>query len=223
MQGSKELLKNAFMEAEKTVYSEYKSEDRIEYDFSEQFEREMNKLIAKDNRIKLYTRRRISAALIAALIAVIIMFTGLMSVSATRKAFFEIIEKFGTENVQIILSGESTPPVDRIETAYTLSEVPEGFELSILQLEETSVFIVWKNEAGEEISFMQGLLDGDRTIDTEHGFEMLSINGYNAYLTVYDYQTIIVWTDGKYWLSLSVPFSSKEYILELVNNISEIN
>ena len=212
---------SAFMEAEKINYLSYKSENNIDYDFSEKFKTKMNKLISKDNRMNLHIRRRISRALIAAIIAIIIMFTGLMSVSATRKAFFEILENFGISGVQVLLSEESTPPIDRIETAYTLSGLPEEFELSILQLEETSVFIVWKNEAGEEISFMQTPLDGDQSIDTEHGFEIIKINGYNAYLAVYDAQTAITWTDGKYWFTLSIPFSSKEYILELVNNISK--
>lgn len=221
MQSSKELFIKAFMEAEKQKYSAYQTE--IDYAFSEQFERKMDKLISKDKRIKLYTRRRISKGLIAAIIAIIIMFTGMMSISATRTPFLEFLEswniKGGTTDIQ--LHPEATPPVDTIKTVYMLTSVPDGFELTTYQQNEHSVFAVWQNEKGEEIVFNQFILDSIISVDNEHEYEEFEMNGYKAYLAVYEKGAGLTWTDGYYWFGLGIPYGGKDEILELSKNISE--
>lgn len=217
MESSKGLFIKAFMEAEMQTYSAYQTE--IDYAFSESFERKMDKLISKDNRIKLYTRRRISKGLIAAIIAIIIMFTGMMSISAARTPFLEFLEswniKGGTTDIR--LHPEATPPVNTIETVYMLTTVPDGFELTTYQQEEYSVFAVWQNKNGEEIVFNQFILDSNISVDNKHEYEEFEMNGYKAY-SANDY---LLWTDGYYWFDLGKTNADKDELLELSKNISE--
>lgn len=93
MENRKELFIKAFLEAENVSISNLKSENEIEWEFSEKFESSMNKLIKKNNHIQLSTRRTVRRGLLAAIIALIVAFTGLMSVSATRESIIEFVKK----------------------------------------------------------------------------------------------------------------------------------
>lgn len=80
-------------EDENVSISNLKSENEIEWKFSEKFESSMNKLIKKSNHIQMSTRRAVRRDLLAAIIALIVAFTGLMSVSATRESIIEFVKK----------------------------------------------------------------------------------------------------------------------------------
>lgn len=223
MENSKELFIKAFMEAERIDNSSLKSEGEIEWDFSEKFENSMNQLIKKNNHIKLSTRRKIRKGLLAAIITVIVAFTGLMSVSATRTPFIEFIKKVFPQFNEVTLSEESTPPVDRIETEYTLTNLPDGFEITEYQKDELVVMSKWENQMGEDIVLFQEILDSNLSIDTEHSYEEIVINGYSAYLNKYELNSSLKWTDGYYWFTLSVPNNLHNEVITLAENISEKN
>lgn len=223
MENSKELFIKAFMEAERIDNSSLKSEDEIEWDFSEKFENSMNKLIKKNNHIRLSTRRKIRKGLLAAIIAIIVAFTGLMSVSATRMPFVEFMKKVFPQFNEITLSEKSTPPVDKIETEYTLTNLPDGFEITEYQKDDLGVMSKWENQIGEDIVLFQEILDSNLSIDTEHNYKEITINGYEAYLNQFEFNSSLKWTDGYYWFTLSVPNNLHSEVITLAENISEKN
>lgn len=205
MGNSKESFVKAFLEAEKLDNLQLKKEEELKWDFSKSFENSMNKLIKKNDRIRMSTRLKIRKGLIAAIIAIIVMFTGLMSVSATRTPFIEFIKKVFSQYNQITLSDESTPLVDTIETEYTLTDLPPGYVLDTYQKDEYSVFSIWKNNNNQEIVFSQQLLDSNFTIDNEHKYREIEINGNTAFYTEDKNGAALVWSDGYYWFTIVVP------------------
>ncbi len=219
MDNVKKLFIQALIEAKDNELSKLKSEDEIEWEFSEKFENSMDKLIKKNNHIQLSTRRTVRRGLLAAIIALIVAFTGLMSVSATRTPFIEFIKKVFPQYNEITLSEESTPPVDKIETEYTLTALPEGFEVKEYQKDDLGILTVWENSNGNRIILMQDLLDSNFSFDNEHEYEELYINGYEAYY----YSSQLTWTDGVYWFTLGITNGEKSEILELAKNIVEKN
>lgn len=223
MENSKELFIKAFLEAEKIDNSKLKSEDEIEWDFSEKFEKSMNKLIRKNNHIKLSTRRHIRKGLLAAIVAIIVTFTGLISVSATRTPFIEFVKKIFPQFNEITLSEESTPPVDKIEIEYTLTNLPDGFEITEYQKYELGILTTWINNNGDEVTFLQNIVDTNFTIDNEHNYKELLINGYTAYYAEDESGALIRWTDGNYWFTLSVSNNLRNEIIALAENIFEKN
>ncbi len=223
MENAKELFVKAFMEAERLDNADLPREDEIQWDFSEKFLQSMDKLIQKNNRIQLSTRRTVTKSLLAAVIATMIAFTALMSVSATREPIIDFVKKVFSQFNEITLSNESVPPVDTIETEYTLSYLPEGFKLDTYRKDDYSVFSVWKNEAGEEIVFFQNILDTDLNINNEHNYQELTVNGYEAYLNEYEYNLSLVWTNGVYWFRLNVPTDYKDEIIIISKSFSEKN
>lgn len=221
MENAKELFAKAFMEAERLDNADLPSEDEIQWDFSEKFEKSMQKLIRKNNRINFSARRNIRKGLLAAVIATMIAVTALMSVSATRTPIIEFVKKVFSQFNEITLSPEATPPVDTIETEYTLTNLPEGFKLDTYQKDDYSVFSVWKNEAGEEIVLTQALLDSNFSIDTEHEYKEIIMNGYEAFINKYEHNSTLTWTDGNYWFVLNVPNRLNDELTNLAKKISE--
>lgn len=223
MENSKSMFIRAFLEAEALDNAKLKSEDEIEWEFSEKFENSMNKLIKKNNTIKISTRRNIRKGLLAAIVAIIVLFMGLMSVTATRTPFIEFIKKVFPQYNEITLSEESTPPVDKIETEYTLTDLPDDFEMTEYQKDDLVVMSKWENQTGEEIVLFQEILDPNLSIDTEHNFQELNINGFEAYLMIAENNSVLSWTNGYYWFTLNVPNDLQKIIIDLAENISEKN
>lgn len=224
MENSKSMFIRAFLKAEALDNAKLKSEDEIEWEFSEKFENSMNKLIKKNNTIKISTRRNIRKGLLAAIVAIIVLFTGLMSVTATRTPFIEFVKKVFSNRNEITLSENSTLPVERIETEYTLSELPEEYELTTYEKDEIGVFSKWKSSVDEsEIVFSQDILLVNMSIDNEHNYREITVNGYNAYLNQYEFNTCLTWTDGNYLFTLNIPNSLNIDITELAKNIVEKN
>lgn len=223
MENSKELFIKAFTEAEEIDNSKLKSEDETVWNFSDKFESSMNVLIRKNKHIRLSTRRKIKKGLLAAIIAIIIMFTGLMSVSATRAPFIEFVKKIFPQYNQIALSEESTPSVSTIETEYTLTDLPERYDIDTYQKNDYNVFTIWKNTNGEEIVFQQSIIDADISIDNEHNYKKVLINGYEAYLNEYDFNSSLIWNDGNYWFVLNVPNDLNKELVDMAEKISEKN
>lgn len=212
------------MEAEQISNAEFINTENKDITFSKEFERKMDKLIKKDKRIHFSTRQKITKGLIAAIIAIIVAFTGLMSVSATRTPFIEFIKKVFPQFNEVTLSEKSTPPVERIETEYTLTDLPKGFEIKEYQKDDLGVFTIWKNTIDDsEIIFSQEILDPNLSIDTEHNYKEIYINNYNAYLNQYEFNSSLKWTDGHYWFTLSVPYNLNDELINMAENISEKN
>ncbi len=223
MENSKSMFIKAFLEAEALDNAKLKSEDEIEWEFSEKFENSMNKLIKKNNTIKISTRRNIRKGLLAAIVAIIVLFTGLMSVTATRTPFIEFVKKVFSQYNEITLSENSMSPVERIETEYTLTDLPDDFEMTEYQKDDLVVMSKWENQTGEEIVLFQEILDPNLSIDTEHNFQELNINGFEAYLMIAENNSVLSWTNGYYWFTLNVPNDLQKIIIDLAENISEKN
>lgn len=216
---NKELFINAFLEAEQITNKDYLNKNDFNFEFSEKFDKKMKKLIAKESRISFNHRKRISRALIAAIIATVIMFTGLMSVSASRQKIIEFIETIFPQYTQVELSEESAPTPDTIETAYTLGYVPDGYELEQYNQDEVSVFAIWKNDNGDEIAFWEDILDENFSLDNEHEFETININGLNVYIISDNYTCVIKWTDLVYSYTISVPIDEKDELIKMLKNL----
>lgn len=223
MENSRELFIKAFMESEQRKNALLPCKDESEWAFSAKFEKSMNRLVQKNKRIQLSTRRTVTKSLLAAIVAIIVAFVGLMSVSATREPIIEFVKKVFSQFNEITLSKELPPPVETIQTEYTLTNLPEGYEIREYQKSSNGVFVVWKNESGEEITFAQMIMDSNFSIDNEHTYRELEINGLNAYLSEDEYGCALRWSDGYYCFTITVPTSIKSDIINLQENISKKN
>lgn len=226
MNSNKDLFIKAFIEAEKTENAEYLNCEKHDITFSESFEKKMNKLIEKDKRMKISTRKSVKKIVLTAIVAVTAIVISLLTVSAVKSSdepFFSFVKNIFPIHNDISLSDDSTPPVGKIETEYTLTNLPEGYTLIEYQADEMGVLVIWKNHNGDRIAFSQSILSESFSIDNEHDYREYFINGYKAYYTGNDYDAYLKWTDGAYWFDINVPIEYKDIILDFPENISEKN
>lgn len=226
MNSNKDLFIKAFIEAEETENAEYLNYEKHDIAFSQSFEKKMNKLIEKDKRMKISTRKSVKKIVLTAIVAVTAIVISLLTVSAVRSSdepFFSFVKRIFPQYNDISLSDDSTPPVDKIEKEYTLTNLPDGYTLSEYQASELGVLVIWKNQKGDQIVFTQNTLSSGFAIDNEHDYRECFINGYKAYYAGNDYGVCLIWTDGYYRFKIAVPVSCKDIIMEFPKNISEKN
>lgn len=223
MENSRKLFIKAFLEAENASISNLKSEDEIEWEFSEKFESSMNKLIKKNAHIKISTRKKLRRGLFAAIVAAIIAFTGILSTYATNEAAVKIVKKHHKQYVDISLSENSIPPVKTIEKEYALRDVPAGYTTDTYDHNELIILTVWKNGNGGELAFSQETLEASISFDNEHNYQELEINGFDAFYSESPSGACLLWTDGEYWFSINGSGDLIEYVKSGPDHIIEKN
>ena len=146
--------------------------------------------------------------MLAVLIAAIMMLVGSIAVYANRDAIIrfmeQICEKYNRVSYQ---SDDANADVPQwIEEEYTLTYVPEGYELSEYESNPSNVWIRWQNSNGRSIYFTQLLIDQYLVqYDNEYSSaQQIYINGIIVYYTIHsNAPSFFMWTDGKYGYELS--------------------
>lgn len=201
------------------------SDDEIDYEFSEEFEKKMEKLIdsiGSNNKPRKITRRKAIAILIA---AIIVLFAGVMSVGAVREAIVSFVyEKIG-ENYEITF--EDDVPDDKLDYIYSFSVIPEGFVETERLSEEAVNYVRYDNKQNNHcITLSQEAIGSMSSIsmDGENGhIEKYDINGteINIYISDRGDAHIAYWIWGYNYIELVYHGeTTNDEILELIKTIS---
>lgn len=160
----KESFRSVMMEEFQNVPTTEKS---IDFSVSAHFEKRMNKLIKATNRS--YWRWVNTAAKRVALfvIAILLLFSAAFSVKAVREPiirfFTEIYEKY----IVIGFEGETSKT---IEYVYSISEIPEGYNVIDVQKDVISILTTFEGPNGTILQLEQSITDiGDISLDNEKG------------------------------------------------------
>ncbi len=202
---TEDMLKEAVIKADIYEIETLPTDDEIEYEFSNEFERKMERLIRRSKTRNLiggmaFLRRRV-VALIA---AIIILFASAMSVSAVRAAVFEFITEV-YEKFTHIFFNESRSSQDAADgfAIYEPAYIPEGFKLVnkntdglvLLEYEKENDFISYSQQCLENVSI---------NINTDGvKLEELEFKGLPA--KYYSNQGVqnLLWYDEKYMYMVS--------------------
>ena len=202
---TEDALKSAVIKVDRYEVGALPADNEIDYGFSHDFERKMQKLIRRSNKgntIKGWVVwRRRAVALIA---AIIILFASAMSVPAVRASVIEFITEV-YEKFTHIFFDESQSPWDASDefTIYEPAYIPEGFELVnkitgglvLMEYEKENDFISCSQQRLENVSMH---------INTE-GVELeeLEFKGFSAkYYSNRGVQNLL-WHDDEYMYMVS--------------------
>lgn len=165
---TREEVLRAFREVASEEFAHIPKEEDIEYEFSEHFNKKMDKLLRKIEHNSVYPTLKLSKRILTVVAAILILLAGLMSVSAIREPVVNFIVKEYETFMEFFFSGDTS---ERIEYEYVLSEIPEGFDLVTQTSDYDVVYAEYKNETtGDEIVFSQAVTDDlALSIDNEHG------------------------------------------------------
>lgn len=202
---TREEFFSVLREAASEEFAHIPDEDEIEYEFSERFNKKMDKLFKKIERNCNYPTVRISKRIITVIAAVLIIFAGLMSVSAIREPIVNFVLEFFEDYIDFGFSGDVS---QEIEYEYGFSEIPEGFvetnkikDYDIIKTE----FI--NTETNEKIIFSQTITDGlFLSMDRQHGTITSELIN-NAEVCIYEHE------NGKY---IQANWTLQTYSLTLI-------
>ena len=177
---------------------------------------ELLSLEEKTNKNAMKFRPR-KAALIAAVIAFVILATGIFTASAAGQKVIHFVENIFSGYTEIESDSADNDNVPEIlETEYTINAIPEGFALTQYDSSEAGVFTVWENE---QIVFEQSVLNFSTEMNNEKEYTKIEMNGYPAYLYGHDNQHFISFTNGEYWFNIMVPEDYKDDLIDIAKSI----
>lgn len=195
----------------------------VTHDFSPEFERNMN-LMMKRQRKPYYSitnspMKKITLGFVAALI---FSMTMVMSVSALREGFFDMVQQiFEKFSIITYQSNGITSNIDKPFVEYELTELPEGYVLTEENVipETKQKIVTYKNKDNTYLGFDQYPIEtADFMINTE-GVTLEEIFVDNQ--TLYYYSNLgiqnVFWDNGEYVFFISGEID-KETLLDLVNH-----
>lgn len=200
---TKAELKNAFREAAAYEFRDIPhDESLIQYEFTAEFEKKMNKLIAKQKK-KTWHWVNTAPKRIALLAAVAVMlFTTACSVPEIREPVVEFVTEVYETFTEYFFEGDSTEDVN-ISKKYQLTSLPSGFEEIDTFENDSFVSTTYENENGDIICFSQSASESSLFVDVEKGEnKILNVSGYEVHL--YSRQGAIqaIWIHDTYWFEL---------------------
>ena len=161
-------------------------------------------------------------SLLALLMATAMLFA---LVGCTAAVYKEQIGNFFTEVYEDHIKGGFSTGGKKnsfIDEYYTLSYVPEGFELVEENVDKLCSRYVWENEFGEKLIFEQAPLNStDFFIDNESGVShVIYCNGYTIYCRNINGSYRCIWNGNNYEFALYYWHEMSEN--EIIDIISKI-
>ena len=207
-----ELFKQALNEAVSNKFDKMADECTEKIVYSERHKLAMRTIIygKTDNKRVLSPKmRRIIAILVAA--ALLLTSCGIIF----RNEIREIFEEFF---VSLTYEGDDESPLI-IKEVYSLSYVPEGYELEKETVTTICVQYKFENNVKETICFEQRTLTlSNFVVDSESEYSKITeIEHYEIYHRITGKLYCYIWNDGKYSLTLnsSTKLSNEDIILML--------
>lgn len=200
-----------------------KSDDEIDYEFSEEFERKMEKLIdsvGNNKKPRKLNHRKSIAILIA---AIIVAFAGAMSVGAIREPIVEFIYKVYDGFTDLLFEGDTTGNITYI---YSLSEIPEGFVETDRLINDNINYVSYEDiQTNSKIELVQQpTKDVFISLDNENGhIENYMVNGIEIAIYISDRNDchIAFWSIDSNYIELT--YHGTTTIDEILNLIKSIH
>lgn len=166
------------------LFSEAMSELSDKY-ITEAIEYQYNKQSVKGRGYSFLKRINTAPKRIAtvAAIAMVLMFSSAMSVSAFREPFIEMIQTIFSNHVELSFDGDKK---DAITEVYGIGYIPEGFELIKESISDSAVFKDYEDSEGNIISFSQMITGNDTTVDVDNEQSnnyTINVDGVEIFIT----------------------------------------
>lgn len=197
-----------------------------EIHYSEDYLRDMEKLIKKSrNPIRKYfdtVGKRVAAAVIAA----VALSGSMMSVSAVREPVVEFITNVYEKFVEIIFDEEDIVKApSTIEIVYTLGKIPEDYVFDNITIGKLTTCFTWCNKNGDKIFFSQNILDNSDLLDNESSeYELLFHDNMKIAYTNKNGIRSFIWNTAEYTYMLYVPDDIyMDECYEIIESVQKFN
>lgn len=224
---NKSDLKRAFRESVSNEFQNIpRNESQIDYEFSNEFETKMSKLIRSEKK-KSWHWFNTPYKRVALIVAILMMmFITACSVPAIREGIVNfIINTFDIEH-KVDFEGDTK---DIIEQIYQPSFLPEEFEKTAEHYSDVTTYISYSEKNSDnQIIFSQSITsNSDLGIDNEQGeLKEDSVSGYEVYWyerTNEPKQTSAFWIQDGYLITLTWDGDfDKETMIKMIESVEPI-
>ena len=198
---SDEFLYKHIPRAETAALESFPAENELDHVFSGRFLRKMKALLKYERRGSFGRFTTQLGRVVAAILVLVIMLNTVLvvSVEAYREKFFELIQTVTERFTSFFVEADDDAPVTElvpIDPPY----IPEGFDVIEKFSDAVSHTVIFLNEEGQEIYYVQSLVvDGEVHIDTEDAeLQVIQIEECSVYAVFKNDTTQIYWIDGDY-------------------------
>ena len=200
--------------------------DIPEHEFSDEFNKEMDRLVALSKKQKKPARRfqRIAAMFAVVLIGV----SSFVAVNAeARAAFIGWIKELTDDYLIYRYEGDPVPTVE--PTLYRPTWIPEGYSEFLVDEEDDTKFLAYANEAGEmlKLSYIHNPDETDWFISTENTVkESTTVNGNKADLLIStdpDTSGGVLWVDENNCAFMLSGFLEADELIKMAESIQPID
>lgn len=195
-----ELFQKALIEARLRKAQQIADEDKDEVVFSDEHRQKMRFILKSADQSRNKRRRLDHKRLIASLIGAAMVSVAAIAVFVNR----DHILSFAEQSFIVLFQNDnehSVDPPQKLDKVYSLSYVPEGFEIVSTAADLTSASTKWQNPANEEfIIFEQALKDNpDFIYDAEEGrHEKLPLGEFEIHCIYFETTSVFVWSFEDY-------------------------
>lgn len=183
----------------------------------------MKRLLKQSRRPASRRRGSIGKYVAAAAIAIAMLSTSVLSVSAIREPVIEFLTKTYEKCIEFFFDEEviANAP-SSIETAYTLGYVPQGYEPLQFRCRTYSSTSKTRDANGNRILFRQSTFEGSLTWDNEDSnYEILYVDDLKIFHITKHNDKAFLWNTDEYKFQLSVPADlSWEECLRLIRSVT---
>ena len=195
-----------------------------EHQFSERFERNMQKLIRRRNKPYyrfINTLGKRAAVIVIAFLT--ISFTTVVSIEALRTPFLDFIMSIFSDHSEVRTFDEVGDYPEKIESYYEITYDLSDYSIT-KRFDDDSGHTIHYQSGETVIYFSQSVVKGFRhnynTEDTE--IELININGIEAmsYLDNHNYNTLI-WNNGEYIIQIGSN-TGKDVLIEIAKSVQKV-
>lgn len=199
MTAEKQLFKSAILEALSQKYEQELAECREDAKCSKEHYLRISEITGIPLARVMGKRRSLRRTFVAVLIAAALLLAG-CTAYVYRNAIKDFFEEVYDTHIKVSYSGEQTDNELYIKEFYSLSYVPEGYQLVREVKNEVCVRYIWESKSADTLVFQQSLInESDFFLDSDtEDMQCIEYNGVFVYLRSVDNLWIYLWNDGKY-------------------------
>ncbi len=202
-----------YLEAE---FSDVPNEDEIDYEFSNTFNKKMEKIINRLEHPYWYFVNTTARKVAVIVVCIILIVTSLLSVTAVREKIVEFFyEVFDTHTAITLEDDEDFK--DIIDTQYTIATIPNEY-INVSEFKDDMTFnLVWENSNKQTIIFFQKLSKDVLNLNSEDVLvKETTVNNTPCVFMQQEEDYIYYWEFDGYSFTVHYPVSLGEEFAEQV-------
>lgn len=210
--------------AEKLMLGRIPPESELSHQFSRRFKRKMKALLIYESRTPIMRQsvHRMKIAATMLLVTLSLTFGTIMSVEAYRVRFFEFVTQVWEELTSIIIHSDDNADHDTL-VLISPTYIPKGYSILEQTSNEYKNSIIYCNENGSEIYYLQKLSSQSEFIFDSEGAESkeIAIGTHKGYIIMNKGITQVYWYDKFNVYSLIGSVDDSE-LIKMANSIKKL-